>query len=137
MNTSEKTGPKMPFFVHFRRMAPDGNGGRRQVSRYAATVCIAPREGGDGSEYHAGVALCSPKDHFCRRTGRLISSGRARNGEFPGALLLEMEGEEKQFTIGDWYALAVDCVVWWTDCMFRIEESHSICSDLFGEEDQE
>ena len=135
MSINEKTGPQMPFFVHFRRMAPDGNGGRRQVSRYAATVCIAPREGGSGSEYHAGVALCSPRDHFCRRTGRLISAGRARDGGFPGAVLLELEGAEQGLTIDDWYEVAADCVAWWTDRMFRPDESQSICSDLFGEDE--
>jgi len=65
------------FFYHLRKMDTDGNGGYRQVSDWAATVCLLV---GD-DVFKPGVAVCSPKDQFNKRIGRNIAKGRAQKSE--------------------------------------------------------
>jgi len=67
-----------PFYTHFRRMEDDGNGGKRQASKYAVTVCIL--ESMNSDIYYVGVAVCGPHDHFCKKMGRDIARGRAESG---------------------------------------------------------
>jgi hypothetical protein len=66
-----------PYFVHLRVMEPDGNGGKKQCSDWAATVAINLCH----EDVVAGVALCSPKDQFSRKRGREIAQGRLASGD--------------------------------------------------------
>ena len=52
--------------------------------RPLVTVCLRQ---GEGSRFYRGVAICSPKDNPCKKTGRAIASGRCQQAiehELPG-----------------------------------------------------
>ncbi len=65
-----------PFVVHFRF----------REETYNALDCWPSPRGGvtivldEKGQY--GFALCSPKDNFCRRKGRIIAEGRYRSGRY-------------------------------------------------------
>jgi hypothetical protein len=42
-----------------------------------ATVCLIGQDSVEGWHYVRGVAFCSPKDQFVKKTGRAIALGRA------------------------------------------------------------
>lgn len=100
---------RYPFYMHFRRMEPDGNGGKRQASKYAATVCILP--GGEIEHlctmFNTGVAICSKKDQFCRKVGRDIARGRAASGR---GLVLEIPSSSIEPTADELRQEAWRCV---------------------------
>lgn len=124
MSTSEQRVPSLPFFMHFRRMEPDGNGGKRQVSEYAVTVCITP----DLCDrcLRAGVAICGPRDHFSRRTGRNIALGRAHKGHGPTVPTARLVG------LDDARRASLFVAAMAIRDAFRPKDAERVLEDVFG-----
>lgn len=71
-------------FYHFRHfIGLDGINGELDV-KGGKTVAFEV----EGDFIRFAVANCSPKDNFCRRTGRLISEGRLKSGRHQVVKLL-------------------------------------------------
>ena len=82
--TTEEQEESYTSFMHLHA------GGGRVTAAISIEDGPGCGHGADSSKVaNIGLAFCSPKDQFCRKTGRLISEGRLKKGKFSYSILLE------------------------------------------------
>ena len=69
-------------FIHFRNAIEEGLGadvrGDGVATKGGRTVAF---EEGENRVIKYAVAYCSPRDNYCRKTGRAIAAGRLKAGK--------------------------------------------------------
>lgn len=67
-------------FIHARIPETWPGKGQKWKDKGGFTIAYSPVEMGDKTAYHVAWAICSKKDNFNKKIGRLISSGRLLKG---------------------------------------------------------
>ncbi len=64
-------------YIHLRAHISDA-----LLPKGGCTIGYVIEEDGESDKIHYTLAKCNPKDHFCKRLGRIIANGRMDIGEF-------------------------------------------------------
>ena len=119
-----KAGKVKPIFFHFRRLerteATDES--YSIVSKGGATVCFLTTIQYDAPVFVAGVAICSPLDMFCKKTGRECAFEKAtralKEPKLTFSLAIDLRRMSERLAVEKWTELAkkhserAECMRW-------------------------